>query len=52
MRQGRGDIWEKYFFFVWADIFLVLNGLGSVISRKMDTTCSGLHVGSGFLKKY
>ena len=42
---------KKRVIFAYADLFSVLNGLGSVISRKMDTTCSGLHVGSGFLKK-
>ena len=36
--------WETLFIFAYADLFSVLNGLGSVISRKMDTTCSGLHI--------
>ena len=41
---------KKRFIFTHGVLFWVLRGLSSVISRKMDTSCSGLHAGSGFLK--
>ena len=42
----------KKIIFALARIFLGLSGLSSVISREMDSTCSQLHPGSGFLKNY
>ena len=50
--MAGADIWEINRYFAYAELFSVFNGLGSVISRKMDTACSGLHVGTGFLEKY
>ena len=37
--------------FAQGRIFLILSGSGSVFAPEMHSTCSQLHVGSGFLKK-
>ena len=36
---------------MYADLFLVLNRLGSVISREMDCAWTELHFAFGLLKK-
>ena len=49
MSKVRGILREKIYILVHAELFSVLNGLGSIICHKMDTTWTQLHFASGFL---